>query len=171
MSRRRTSACAVRTPSCGRRTRSSRPRSCFSRRGQAGPDRDDPLHRRASRAVRGRAHLPAAAPGSAGWWWNHQGLHGELETQADSPRRVDEASPGQSLGRSQQHRRGRLDDVDGEESSGLISLEVDGHGPAESMAVSVGEAFSEDPAGEETSRRRQRAEGPGGACQSKCMLP
>lgn len=39
---RRTSACGVRTLSCARRTKSSKPRACFSRRNSTAPDRSAP---------------------------------------------------------------------------------------------------------------------------------
>ena len=63
-SARRSGGCARRTTSCGARTRSSSRRRCFSPRSSTQTDRSEPLHRRASRPLRGRADLPD--PGRVG---------------------------------------------------------------------------------------------------------
>ena len=56
--------CARRSTSCAARTRSSRPRRCFSRPSSTQTDRSEPLHRRAPRPLRRRADLPD--PGRVG---------------------------------------------------------------------------------------------------------
>lgn len=71
--RRRSSGCRRRTPSFVRPTRSSRLRACFSRRSQAGPDRDDPVHQLTHRIVTliGQSEGEAVVP----TWFQGMNLH------------------------------------------------------------------------------------------------